>query len=479
MRPVIEQLDNVPEPEDIVRALGERPGVQMLRSRMFQFESSRISLIVAEPFLTFRSYGSRCEISIDGELKTTFGNPWAVLDLLMGRFELPDEADCPFPLGGAFGYWGYDLKCFVESRAITRAVNDLQIPDCHVGFHDSLIVIDHKKNTGVIISTGQTATGDRCPEKAIEQATFWKGIVDKAMTIPMEIEPEKLNQHSNPPDYTSSLSRAEYIAAVEKANDYIHQGDIYQVNISRRITCNAPCSPWAFYQSISNLSPAPYGGWLDAGDFQIISNSPEQFLKMSGSHIRTRPIKGTRPRSSDPTRDAQLAYELQTSEKEQAELLMITDLLRNDLGRICEYGSIRVPELLKLEKFSHVHHQVSTVEGELRGDLSHFKAFAQCFPGGSITGAPKIRSMQVIDELESVSRGPYTGSMGYIGFNRESQLNIAIRITVAHNGQFHFHAGSGIVADSEAAAEFEETNHKAAAFFQAMERQTINSPKKV
>jgi len=189
---------------------------------------------------------------------------------------------------------------------------------------------------------------------------------------------------------------------------------------------------------------------------------------MSGSHIVTRPIKGTRPRDADATRDAQLAYELQTSAKELAELVMITDLLRNDLGKVCEYGSVQVPELAKLEKFAQVQHLVSTVEGRLKKDVTHFTAFASCFPGGSITGAPKFRAMEIIDELEPISRGPYCGAIGYLGFNRESQLNIAIRTAICAAGKIHFNVGAGIVADSNPAAEYEETLAKAAGFLAAL-----------
>jgi anthranilate/para-aminobenzoate synthase component I len=220
------------------------------------------------------------------------------------------------------------------------------------------------------------------------------------------------------------------------------------------------------------VSPAPFSAFIDCGDFEIASSSPEQFLRMSGSQIVTRPIKGTRPRDADPTRDAQLAYELQTSAKELAELVMITDLLRNDLGKVCEYGSVQTPDLARLEKFAHVQHLVSTVEGRLRPDVTHFAALASCFPGGSITGAPKIRAMEIIDELEPLSRGPYCGCHGFLGFNRESQLSITIRTAVCKDGLAHFNVGAGIVADSSPEAEFEETLAKAAGFLAA-----INQPR--
>jgi para-aminobenzoate synthetase component I len=269
-------------------------------------------------------------------------------------------------------------------------------------------------------------------------------------------------------EVASNVSRADFITAVERAQRYINAGDIYQVNLSQRLTARCELPAWELFQSLNAVSPAPFSAFLDLGGLQIASSSPEQFLRMSGAHIQTRPIKGTRPRDNDPTRDAQLAYELQTSAKELAELVMITDLLRNDLGKVCEYGSVQVPELAKLEKFAQVQHLVSTVEGHLRKDVTHFAAFASCFPGGSITGAPKFRAMEIIDELESISRGPYCGSIGYLGFNRESQLSIAIRTAVCKDGLAHFNVGAGIVADSSPEAEYEETLAKAAGFLAAL-----------
>jgi para-aminobenzoate synthetase component 1 len=226
-------------------------------------------------------------------------------------------------------------------------------------------------------------------------------------------------------------------------------------------------SGWRLFQDLLSASPAPFSAYIDCGDFQIASSSPEMFLRVSGSHIQTRPIKGTRPRSSDPTRDTQLAYELQTSSKEMAELVMITDLLRNDLGKVSEFGSVQVPELVRLERFPQVQHLVSTIEGRLRKDVTHFAAFASCFPGGSITGAPKFRAMEIIDELEPIARGSYTGALGYLGFNRESQLSIAIRTAVCKGGTAYFHVGAGIVADSVPEAEYEETLAKGRGFFEA------------
>ena len=390
----------------------------------------------------------------------------------MSRFELLDEIDLPFPLGGAFGYWGYDLKNFTEPKLPRRAVNDLELPDCHVGFYDSLVVFDHRLGKVSAVSTGLNADGSRSETRAIERLEFWKEKLSRKDAKAQSLEP--LRVFAPLRETSSNLTRDELVSKISRAQNYIRAGDIYQVNLSQRLTAHCDYAGWELFQKLCAVSPAPFSAFLDCDGgsrhsrFQIASSSPEQFLRMSGSHIQTRPIKGTRPRDADPTRDAQLAYELQTSAKELAELVMITDLLRNDLGKVCEYGSVQVPELARLEKFAQVQHLVSTVEGRLRNDMTHFAAFASCFPGGSITGAPKFRAMEIIDELEPVSRGPYCGAIGYLGFNRESQLSIAIRTAICRDGVAHFNVGAGIVADSNPAAEYEETLAKARGFLAAL-----------
>ncbi|MFT5465729.1 MAG: para-aminobenzoate synthetase component 1 [Verrucomicrobiales bacterium] len=272
-------------------------------------------------------------------------------------------------------------------------------------------------------------------------------------------------------EFQADRTEAEFIAAVQRAKDWIAAGDIYQVNLSHRFKSAWPrgASAWPFYLALRECSPAPHAGFFNFGDRQILSSSPEEFLKMSGQGIRTRPIKGTRPRLRDPELDEFSRYELITSPKEQAELIMITDLLRNDLGQVCEFGSVQAIKLLEPEAYEHVHHLVSTVIGQLRPEIDHVGAFQACFPGGSITGAPKKRAMEIIAELERSPRGVYTGAIGYFGLNDESQFNIAIRTAVVEESELHFHVGAGIVADSDPEFEYQETLHKAAGMFQAAE----------
>jgi len=499
MRPLIQETATVHTTESLVEQLRGAPGAVLLRTGAFDSPSARYSLAAVRPFLTFRSWGARCELFYGSEPQVQFGNPWRILDGLMARCEVLDEIDLPFPLGGCFGYWGYDLKNFTEPKLPHRTVNDLELPDCQVGFYDSLVVFDHQLGRVFVVSTGLCPDGSRGEARAREQLQFWQTVLQtpppaartaeetKRRNCPgsapapgavFRAPAENLGRNELSADdepslpkagaAVSNLTRAEFIAAVESARRYIRAGDIYQVNLSHRLAAPCDCSGWELFQRLAAASPAPFAAYLDCGDFQIASSSPELFLRVSGSHILTRPIKGTRPRDPDPARDTRLAYELQTSAKELAELVMITDLLRNDLGKICEFGSVQTPEVAKLERFAQVQHLVSTVEGRLRRDVTHFAALASCFPGGSITGAPKFRAMEIIDELEPIARGPYTGCLGYLGFNRESQLSISIRTAVCRGGTAYFHAGAGIVADSVPAAEYEETLAKAAGFLAAL-----------
>lgn len=484
MRCILQEIPSAVTPEMLVQRLRGEPGVVLLRSAGFDSPHARHSFVTARPFRTFRSFGSRCELADAGGTVELFGNPWQVLDSLMERYELLDEADLPFPLGGCFGYWGYDLKNFVEPRLPRRAVNDLELPDCAVGFYDSLVVFDHRLGKTWIVSTGLDADGSRDATRAERCAGFWQaalaeaespagGVAVEQAEPQLPVAADRQNapavRDSTPtPTITSNLSGAAFIELVERAQRYIRAGDIYQVNLAHRLEADCPYSGWELFERLSAVSPAPFSAYLDGDEFQLASSSPELFLRLSGRHILTRPIKGTRPRAADPDRDAQLTYELQTSAKEMAELVMITDLLRNDLGRVCEYGSVQVPELVRLERYPQVQHLVSTVEGRLRAEVTHFAAFSACFPGGSITGAPKIRAMEIIDELEPVTRGPYCGAHGYLGFNRESQLSITIRTALRKQGRAFFHVGAGIVADSVPGLEYEETLAKGRGFVEAL-----------
>lgn len=298
---------------------------------------------------------------------------------------------------------------------------------------------------------------DHSQEKWFEKGSLSEQVIEREF------------EKTTPLAFSGNVTREEFCEMVRTAQDYIAAGDIYQVNLSHQFSApvGADFSAFQLHNQLRERSPAPFAAFLSLGEREIVSSSPEQFLSMSGRTIQTRPIKGTRPRFRDREQDEKSAYDLITSPKEVAELIMITDLERNDLGQICEFGSVEATELLKLERFAQVFHLVSTVEGTLREDVDHVEALHACFPGGSITGAPKKRAREIISELEPTDRGVYTGAIGCFGFNGESRFNIAIRTAVIENETVHFHVGAGIVSDSDPEREWEETLHKAAGIFQA------------
>ena len=305
-----------------------------------------------------------------------------------------------------------------------------------------------------------------------EEALFFRHGVQRWFEIgdlASRIAPES-PAHCERPVFSSQCVREAFCASVARAQEYIAAGDIYQVNLSHRFSAAWSGEPWAFYEALRHYSPAPNAAFMDLGGRSVLSTSPELFLKMSGRSICTRPIKGTRPRRSDPMADEKSAFDLITSPKEVSELVMITDLERNDLGKVCDFGTVSVPELLKLERHEQVFHLVSTVEGRLRSGVDHAGALRSCFPGGSITGAPKKRAMEIIAELEPVPRGIYTGAVGWLGYNEESAFSIAIRTVVIEGNEASFHVGAGIVADSVPEAEWQETLDKAAGILLAAER---------
>ena len=528
MRVLIHKLERWCSPDSLARRLDGVDGLILLKTSPPHGAEARYSFLVARPFLKFRSVGVGCELGWAGGQELCFGDPWRVLQGLLARYEVLDQIDLPFPLGGCFGYFGYELKNFVEPRLSRLARRDLELPECSVGFYDSVVAFDHELGATWIIATGLDREGSRDEHRARDQLEFW---LEEIVGSGRAAQPAESSSHpetpvsnrpagrgsaatersrsgdlrygrpeacptrertnhggkgseaaaleaypldcafedrvDGAPAVFSNLSRSAFLTRIERVQGFIRSGDVYQLNLSQRVTAVAPCKPWQFFEALTEMSPAPFSAYMDGGDFQLSSSSPELFLRLSGAQVQTQPIKGTRPRSADPTRDSQLSYQLQTSAKEMAELVMITDLLRNDLGRICEFGSVVVTDLARLERFAQVQHLVSTVAGTLRPGITHLDALAACFPGGSITGAPKVRAMELIDELEPVCRGPYTGALGYLGFNRESQLSILIRTALHKDGQVHFPVGAGIVADSVPEQEYEETIAKARGFLDA------------
>ncbi len=401
------------------------------------------SILAAGPTKIIRSKGSHTDIITPTGSTAAKGNPFDILSEHLALHQHDASAD--FPLGAAIGYFGYDLKNFVE-KLPAKAVDDIGLPDCWFGFYDSLLVFDH--NARQVFEVGRAGPARRA--------------VDDRRRSPDRAERDAVLH--------STFTRDSYRAAILRAKQYIAAGDIYQVNLSQRFQCEVDASAPELYRALRESNPAPYCAYLDIGEAQILSSSPECFLNIHDRHVVTRPIKGTRPRGATSEEDTRIAAELLASPKDNAELVMITDLERNDLGRVCEFGSVRVSELVRVETYATVHHLVSTVEGRLRGDVSPVDCVRACFPGGSITGAPKIRAMEIIDELEPHARGVYTGAIGFLGYNGLTHLNVAIRTVVQQGRELTFHAGGGIVADSEPDAEYDETLVKAQGILNAIEQ---------
>ena len=455
----------------------------LLDSGMDAEKLGRYSFMGSEPYLIFRSKGEKAEFIYPDHVECVDGDPFELLRPFLHRFSYPTMPDLPPFLGGAIGYFAYDLGHFIEELPDTTT-NDIGIPDCYIAFYDAIVAVDHILNKTYLCVSPQFALN--CPKDNSRQAHArlqWlkeKVSNNKAKNLVINYE---LVEASIYPDVQSArypiisnFTRDDYIKAIKRAKEYIAAGDIYQVNLSQRFTADLLMHPFELYTRLRTRNPAPFAAYLNFDDVAIVSSSPERFLQFSADTrtVYTRPIKGTRPRGATPEEDAQLADELLNSEKDRAELIMIIDLERNDLGRVCEIGSVRVPELIVLEKYATVYHLVSTVVGKLPPDKDHIDLLKATFPGGSITGAPKIRSMEIIDELEPTKRSLYTGAIGYLSFTGNMDLNIVIRTFIVKNGKAYFQVGGGIVADSDPEAEYQETLDKARALFDALQGNSEN-----
>ena len=421
----------------------------------------RYDILVADPFITFVSGESQTEVSERGHGYVSTEDPFELLKQAMQPY-LAAQQDLPFT-GGAVGYFGYDLARRLEKLA-SIAANCDAIPPMQVGIYDWAVVVDHQHKTSCLVSNGFDA-------KTREN---W----DALCTL-FDTPVSELNVGSEQFEVTtpirSNMDKSAYARAFTAIKNYILEGDCYQVNLAQRFSAKAAGDGWSAYQKLREISPAPFMAYMNLSRMQVLSGSPERFLQVvNGRHVEARPIKGTRPRSDDALLDAQYATDLQSSIKDKAENLMIVDLLRNDIGKNCETGSVKADKLFQLQSFANVHHLVSIVTGRLQAAKTAIDLLRGCFPGGSITGAPKLRAMEIIEELEPHRRGVYCGAIGYIGFDGNMDTNIAIRTAVYiknsdAEGEISFYAGGGIVADSELEKEYIETLDKASSMMKVMQ----------
>jgi para-aminobenzoate synthetase component 1 len=476
--PVVEELAPVPSSWEVFQRLAGLPHAVFFDSALAHPSLGRFSFVTADPFDWLWSRGRRTYLASRGPFAPDT-DPFTVLAEQLSRYRCETIAGLPPFQGGAAGLFGYDL-CHHLERLPRPRFDEFAAPDLAVGFYDWVVALDHGSGRAWLVSTGLPECDPRRRYRRARQrqetvrrllgAARRHGAPAGPPRSPAEELARLAPQWPVPgcPGLTSNFDRAGYLAAVARAIDYIHAGDCFQVNVAQRLLAPARGSPLELYRRLRERNAATFAGYFDLGDFVIASASPERFLRVEGGEVEARPIKGTRPRGASPAEDEARKRELLASAKDRAENVMIVDLLRNDLGRVCAYGSVRVPAVCRLESYRFVHHLVSEVRGRLRPGLGPVDLLRAAFPGGSVTGAPKIRAMEIIAELEPTARGPYCGSLGYLGFDGAMDTSILIRTFTVGRGWVQFPVGGGIVADSVPDREYEETWHKAEGLLRAL-----------
>ncbi len=445
--------------EDLCNRVAHLPYTAWLDTSLTMNKLGRFSFLGFEPFLVLTSRGRECILHRrSGTQERLEADPFTLLRDILQRHRQRPLAGLPPFLGGGIGYLAYELGRLIE-RLPGRAVDDLGLPEMTFAFYDQVVAHDH--------SSGETwlATSAAAVEE-LDLKERWQ----RASEL-LAAEPPSYGQSAPPAEvaFERGFSRPDYLEAVRRVKEYILAGDIYQANLSQRFSAPMAEHPWMFYRRLRRLNAAPFSAYLNFGPVQVCSSSPERFVRIDGDSVETRPIKGTRRRGRDEEEDGRLAQELQASSKDRAELSMIVDLERNDMGRVCSYGSVQVEEHAVIESYATVHHLVSTVAGKLHPGRDAVDLLLASFPGGSITGAPKIRSMEIIDELEPTARSVYTGCIGYLGFDGRADLNIAIRTVLVKGQRAYFQVGGGIVADSVPEDEYQETLDKGEAIFRTLQ----------
>ncbi len=462
--PLVVSVRPAPDVGEALARFAALPHVALFDSALRSDGLGRYSSLMADPFETFRS-------SL-GDRET-----WDRLAAKLAEHQEASEGPTPFT-GGLAGVFGYELGHELE-RLPRAAWDEFALPTLCAGLYDVALCFDHKTDQAWLVSHGfPERTHQNRLRRAQQRIEQFQAILDAPVPAPMAManatkslaEEALAPRFENPraPGVWSDFSQVGYLAAVQRVIDYIHAGDVFQVNLSQRLLTPAPADPVALYRKLRARSPAPFGGYFDLGEAQVLSASPERFLSARDGWLETRPIKGTRPRAIDPDADTALAASLAGDAKERAENTMIVDLLRNDLSRVATPDSVRVTQHCKIESYEQVHHLVSAIEARLAPGRTALEALRCAFPGGSITGAPKVRAMEIIAELEPTARGFYCGAMVQAGFNGSLDSSILIRTITRAAGWLQMPVGGGVVADSEPEREYEETWHKAAGLLRAI-----------
>ncbi len=471
--PIICRLKNCEvAPSSALSVLQDCQPVCLLESAGGSPQLTKYSFLGLSPLVVFKYKNSQAQIIEKGKCYCASGNPFLLLRQLLQKLSPQIRLDLPIPFwGGAMGLLSYDAGRYIEDLP-TIAVDDLLLPELYFVVPEVLLAFNHMKRDLYIIINKLVGPSAR---KSLDEAQQKMDNIcvllnktdkeDPYSRIPAQPPVLKAVKDLTP---ASNIAQPEFEKTVERIQEYIRAGDVYQVNISQRLQVPCPGNPFSLYRKLKKINPSPFASYLDCGDFQLASSSPERLIQLRGRIAQTRPIAGTRRRGEDFTEDSHLSTDLILDEKERAEHVMLVDLERNDLGRVCEYGSVTVDELMVLEKYSHVIHIVSNVRGVLGVHKDQFDLIQAMFPGGTITGCPKVRCMEIIEELEPVRRGPYTGSIGYFGFNGNMDMNIIIRTFVIKGRRAYIQVGAGIVIDSKPNREYFETLSKADALLAAV-----------
>jgi anthranilate synthase component 1 len=442
------------------------------RRRLFLLESveggeriARYSFIGWDPFLVVRGSGQSLILEELGETWEEEGRPLDKLREISKRYRTVALDGMPPFIGGGVGYFAYDIVRQFE-RIPATTPDELGLDDFHIMYFSTVLAFDHLRHRIHIIVNILHDRGGQSLESKYQDAVHRIEQIEKRLTEPISLP--RSAPHAPGSDPVSNLSPQEYRANVEKAKEYIRAGDIFQVVLSQRFSMTLRCDPFEVYRALRFINPSPYMFFLRMDDLFLVGASPEMLVRVSGRRVEYGPIAGTKPRGKTPEEDARIAKELIRDEKERAEHIMLVDLGRNDLGRVCEYGSVEVTDLMRIERYSHVMHIVSSVEGRLLSDLDCFHALEACLPAGTVSGAPKVRAMEIIEELEPSRRGVYGGAVGYVDFSGNLDTCIALRTLVIKDGIAYIQAGGGIVYDSDPEAERQESVNKASALIGAV-----------
>lgn len=469
VRPLLADMET---PIRIFQRFAQRDRAFLLESVEGGVQWARYSFIGTDPFLMMSAKQGQVMLEEDGQKRLLRGKPLEELKAVLRKYRSPELEEMPPFTGGAIGFFGYDLLQYYEELP-SHQVDDLNMQDIQFMFCDRVIVFDHVKQRILLVSNVHIKEGDRDEDIRIAYGKAVSKLDEIADHLQQQSSGESFNRRPIPEDVElgeihSNISKDKFISNVEQAKEYIRAGDIFQVVLSQRFHIDTEVSPLQVYRVLRTLNPSPYMYYLKIDGEIIVGTSPEALVKVDGGRVETRPIAGTRPRGKTESEDKQLEEELMLDEKERSEHLMLVDLGRNDIGRVSEYGTVKCDTFMEIERYSHVMHIVSNVSGQLKEGKDFFDAFLSCLPAGTVSGAPKLRAMEIIAELEREARGPYAGAIGYLGFSGNMDSCITIRTIVFKQGKAYVQAGAGIVWDSVPEKEYEETQNKAKALLMAI-----------